>query len=77
MGQGGARRSGGAGRGRAGQGGAEQDGTPTDRFAQETTVPVALPGIEDNALNDHSEARTKETLCKPMGKQNPGLTSGR
>ena len=32
----------------AGQGGAGQDGTPTDWFAQETTVPRALQSIEDN-----------------------------
>ena len=50
----------------AGQGGAGQDGTPTDRFAQETTVPAAYRGIEDNVLNHLSEARTKEILCKPM-----------
>ena len=37
--------------GAAGQGGAGQDGTPTGRFDQETTVPVALQGIEDNCLN--------------------------
>ena len=38
---GGARRGGWAGR-------ARQDGTPTCLFAQDTTVPRALQGIEDN-----------------------------
>ena len=32
----------------AGQGGAGQDGTPTGRFAQETTDPLAPQSIEDN-----------------------------
>ena len=36
--------------------GAEQNVTPTGRFAQETTDPLALQGIEDNCLNDSSEA---------------------
>ena len=56
------------------QGGAGQNGTPTDRFAQETTVHPALQGIEDNCPERFSEARTKEILCKPMGEQSPRLT---
>ena len=65
----------GAGRGRAahggaaGRGGAGQDGTPTGRFDQEITVPLAFQGIEDNCLKVSSEARTIEILCKPMEEQ--------
>ena len=41
-------RDGAAHGGTAGRGGAEQDGTPTDLFAQETTVPHTLQTIEEN-----------------------------
>ena len=34
--------------GAAGRGGTGQDRTPTGRFAQDTTVPLAPQGIEDN-----------------------------
>ena len=40
------RRDGAAHGGTAGRGGTVQDGTPTNRFAQETTVPRTLQGIE-------------------------------
>ena len=70
-GRGGAAHGGAAGPGRAGQ-----DGTPTGRFAQETTVPLARQCIEDTCLNDSPEVRTKEILCKPMAEQNPRLTRG-
>ena len=52
-----------------------QNGTPTERFAQESTVPRTLQGIEENVLNDSPEARTSEILCKPMGEHNGRLTS--
>ena len=62
----GAAHGGAAGRGRAGQ-----DGTPTDRFAQETTVPRTPKASNTPVLNVSSEARTKEILCKSMGEQKP------
>ena len=55
----------------AGQGGAGQDRTPTGRFAQETTGPLAPQGIEVS-----SEARTTEIRCEPMGEYNERLTTG-
>ena len=73
-GRGGARRGSGAGRGGAGQ-----HESPTDRSAQEITVPVAFPGKRakyTTVLNASSEARTKEIPCKPMEEQTPRLTSG-
>ena len=57
-----------AGRGGAAPGGATglgwagQDGTPTGRFAQEATVPVALQGIENNC---------PECLFGSTNKRNP------
>ena len=57
-----------AGRGGAAHGGAAmrdgagQDGTSTGRFAQETTDPLALKGIEDNC---------PERLFASTNKQNP------
>ena len=62
--------------GAARRSGAGQDGTPTGRFAHETTVPLAPRGSKTTVLNDSPEARTKEILCKPMGEHNERLTRG-
>ena len=48
--------------GAAGRGGSGQDGTPTDRFAQETTVPRTLQGIEQTC---------PERLFRSTNKRNP------
>ena len=50
-------------------------GTPTGKFAQEETVPLALQGIEETVLDDFSEARTTEFLCKRLEVQSKRLTT--
>ena len=45
--------------GAAGRGGAGQDGTPTGRFAQETTAPLALQGIGNNCPECLSGSKNK------------------
>ena len=60
--------------GAAGRGGTRQDRTPTGRFAQDTTVPLAPLSFENNCPERSSEARTKEILRKPMEEQNKRLT---
>ena len=69
-------RDGAAHGGTVGRGGDGQDGTPTGRFAQET--PSLLPSRRSKTmlLGVSLEARTKGTLCKPMGEQSPRLTRG-
>ena len=60
----------------AGQGGVGRHVTPSGRFSQETTV--LLPPREPWAivLDDSSEERTNEILCKSRGEQNVRLTTG-
>ena len=54
--------------GEAHGGAARQDGTPTDRFAQDTTDSFfGHQGIEDNVLNDPSQGRTKESNVNRWG----------
>ena len=62
--------------GAAGQGGVGQDGTPTGRFDQETTDPVALQGIEDKLSKLSFGITNERILCKPREEQNPRLTRG-
>ena len=62
--------------GAAGPGRAGQDGTPTDWFAQVTTDPRSPQASWTTVLNDSSEARTTEFLCKPMEERQPRSTSG-
>ena len=65
--------------GAARRGGAGQDGTPTDLFAQETTVLRISKASSTRVLNVFSEARTSEILCKPMEEKyafDPRLASG-
>ena len=61
--------------GAAGRGGAGHYGTPTDRFAKETTVTRVSLASKTTVLNASSGARTKEILCKPIEEQNQRLTS--
>ena len=61
--------------GTAGPGGDGQHRTPTGLFAQEKTALLIFLTTEDNLLGVSLEARTKETLCKPMEEQSPRLTT--
>ena len=75
---------GGAAHGKAAHGGAteldgaEQDGTSTGRFAQETTVPLAFQGIEDNCPERLFGSTNKRNpiVNQYVGGQNVWLTSG-
>ena len=69
-------RGGAAHGGAAGRGGAGQDGTPTGRFAQETTDSLPPKASRTNVLNVISEARRNEILCKPIEEHNERLTRG-
>ena len=70
-----------AGRGGAAHGGvlgwgeARQDGTPTGRFAQEITDPLAPQGVEETCPERLSGSTIKRNP-KPMGEHSGRLTSG-
>ena len=60
-----ASRGGAAHGGAAGHGGAGQDGTPTDLFAQETTVPLAFFGIvAKNPEHFSGSANKRKNTCR-------------
>ena len=63
----GARRGGGAVLGRTG---CQQNGSPRRQAS-----PVLSKASQTRRLNDPPEARTSEILFKPMGEQNPWLTT--
>ena len=73
--------TGGAGRdgaGRSGVGGAGQGGLGRRRVCSLWRQPTLLLSRESKTtvLDDSSEARTNEILCKPMEEQSPRLTTG-
>ena len=74
--RGGAQR-GGAGRGGMRRGGAGQGRPPAGRFAQETTNPHVLHGIEDNCPERLSGCTNKRNLIQSvLGVHDPCLNSG-
>ena len=68
---------GGAAHGRvAGRGGARHFGTPTDRFAHETSVHFAFQGIENNCAERLSAATNKGYPIQNRSSPKPGHPSG-